>query len=329
MRKIALLISSVAAVMACAAFMAAPGAAELVNGHSAALAKADGLSTKIITVSSAAGRLQTMVDFAKPNLLRIDSPTQLVISDGTSVYTLLKSQNVYYKSPVNAESMAKVLGSDAMMPLRSFFNANALSGLSGLKVGTPINKKGVMLTPVTGNYGSGMKATIAIASTDGVARQIEIGKVTGTGETMIADFTELVLARPAASKFTFTPPAGAKEISEADLMSTKWFENYDEAMAEAKRTNRPILLDFYTDWCHYCHMLDEEVYTTEIFKNKARSFVLLKINPEKDPGKTYGFEVEGFPTILFLNTSGQKIHEVVGYMPADRFVGEMDKALGK
>ncbi|MBU4310721.1 thioredoxin family protein, partial [bacterium] len=41
----------------------------------------------------------------------------------------------------------------------------------------------------------------------------------------------------------------------------KWYENFDGGLAEAKRTGKPIMIDFYTDWCHWCDELDKKVYT--------------------------------------------------------------------
>ncbi len=321
-------IYTIGALVATAAVaFAIQSGATLLQGHSGALAKADGLSTRLVAVSAGGGRLQTTVDMAKPNFLRIDGPTTLTISDGKDLYTLYKGQNAFVKKAVSAEALAAAMSGDQFLALRPFFMANALNGMTSVKTAAAVNRKGMEMTPVSGNLG-GKRATLYISAADSIARQVELTE-TGDGKTesLIIDMLDMTLARPAASKFTFKAPAGSREMDEAEMTAVKWYYTMDEAKADAARTNRPIMMDLYTDWCHFCKKLDAEVFSTAEFKAKARSFVLLKINPEKDPGQNQGFEVEGFPTVIFMTKGGQEIHRSVGFRPTDLFLAEMDKAL--
>lgn len=66
--------------------------------------------------------------------------------------------------------------------------------------------------------------------------------------------------------------------------------------------------------------------------NLARQFIAVKINPEKSQDNEalrVRYDVSGFPTILFLDASGRKIHEIPGYAPPDVFAEEMRTALRK
>ncbi|MBL8060806.1 MAG: thioredoxin family protein [Chthonomonas sp.] len=319
----------VGAMVACAAAaFALQNGSSMISGHAKAVSNAEGLSTRIISVSVGGGRAQTSVDLGKPNLFRIDGPTSLKVSDGTNIFTYYKGQNVYTKEAMKADSLGRALEGDGFMALRPFFVANSLSGLTSIKTGTEVNRKGVILTPVSGNIG-GKKLTLYVGE-DGVARQAEVS-ASGDGKTesTIFDYTELKLGKVDASKFEFKAPAGSKEVDPGEFTASKWYTSLDEAKADAQRNNRPILVDMYTDWCHWCKVLDAEVFPTAEFKNKAKSFTLCKINPEKDPNKDYGFGVDGFPTTLFLNKNGQEIHRLVGFKPLDGYLGEMDTALGK
>jgi len=97
----------------------------------------------------------------------------------------------------------------------------------------------------------------------------------------------------------------------------------------AAAEGKPMMVDFYTDWCGWCKTLDEETYSDAKVIAKSKEFVCVKVDAEKDKGSAEKYDVTGFPTILFLDSSGTKIHETVGYAPADEFLGEMDTALGK
>jgi len=99
-----------------------------------------------------------------------------------------------------------------------------------------------------------------------------------------------------------------------------WIMNYDQAMQAAQKLNRPILVDFTgSDWCIWCKRLDGEVFSKKEFKQYAdKNLVLLKLDyPRSIPQSAevkktnrdlltkYG--VEGFPTIVLLNSKGVEI----------------------
>jgi protein disulfide-isomerase len=105
----------------------------------------------------------------------------------------------------------------------------------------------------------------------------------------------------------------------------EWLIKYDEAIAAAKKTGRPILANFTgSDWCGWCIKLKEEVFDTKEFKEwTAKNVVLLELDfPQKKPqdaaikaknqqlSEHYG--VQGFPTILILNAEGKQLGEL-GY----------------
>jgi thioredoxin-related protein len=106
-----------------------------------------------------------------------------------------------------------------------------------------------------------------------------------------------------------------------------WLIHYDEAIAEAKKTGRPILANFTgSDWCSWCIKLKEEVFQTTQFKEwAAKKVVLLELDfpqqTEQDPAlaaknqeilNKYG--VQGFPTVLIIDADGKQVGEL-GYQP--------------
>jgi protein disulfide-isomerase len=54
----------------------------------------------------------------------------------------------------------------------------------------------------------------------------------------------------------------------------------DAAFRQAKKLNRPLLIDFFGTWCPPCNQLDETVFSTPKFYKKSRSFVLLKVDAD-------------------------------------------------
>ena len=71
-----------------------------------------------------------------------------------------------------------------------------------------------------------------------------------------------------------------------------------------------VYVDFYTDWCTPCKMMVKDVYSdVEIGKLMNDNFVCYKINAERNNGPNLAFlyEVESYPTLLFLDLKGNVI----------------------
>jgi protein disulfide-isomerase len=119
-----------------------------------------------------------------------------------------------------------------------------------------------------------------------------------------------------------------------------WLNDYKRAQEEAKASHKLLLLNFTgSDWCGWCIKFDKEVLSQSPFKDYARSnLVLVELDfpraksqsPElrkqnRDLAQQY--EVVGFPTVVVLNSDGQKLWQYDGYFPggAEAFVAELQK----
>jgi thiol-disulfide isomerase/thioredoxin len=105
-----------------------------------------------------------------------------------------------------------------------------------------------------------------------------------------------------------------------------WAKSLNEAMAQAKKSNKLVMVDFYTDWCGWCKELDKKTYSDARVGKAATQLVSVKVNAEKegvDAAKKY--KVNGFPTILFLAPNGDVAGRIGGYMPPEPFMAEMNK----
>jgi thiol:disulfide interchange protein DsbD len=117
-----------------------------------------------------------------------------------------------------------------------------------------------------------------------------------------------------------------KERSESPT-ELVWLESYPEALELAQQEGKPIMIDFYADWCGWCKRLDSDTYVHESVVAAAEDFVSLKIDADIQRDLSGKFKVVGLPTILFVNAEGEEIHRVVGYRPPDKFVTELETAM--
>jgi thiol-disulfide isomerase/thioredoxin len=104
-----------------------------------------------------------------------------------------------------------------------------------------------------------------------------------------------------------------------------WLSSYDEAMAAAERTGRPVLTIFTgSDWCPHCRTLEHNVLQTDTFLDWARDRVVLLmidlpqqgISTEERRARSkvcirYGVRV--FPSALVIAPDGSKIALQTGY----------------
>ena len=126
-------------------------------------------------------------------------------------------------------------------------------------------------------------------------------------------------------------PATAPAAEPARAGAPGWLA-WDQGMAEASATNRPILVDVYTDWCGWCKRMDRDVYAREDVRGYLkRYFIAVRLNAESPDEVRWGdrtltsralaqqLRVSGYPTTIFLRSNGEHIANVPGYIPADRF----------
>lgn len=112
----------------------------------------------------------------------------------------------------------------------------------------------------------------------------------------------------------------------------KW-RTFDAGLAEAKKTNKKIMLDVYTDWCGWCKKLDKDVYANDKVSNYLnKAYIPIKINGEGTTKLTYkdqktnevglaqAFGIRSYPTIIFLDSHGEPINSLGGFVDADRFL---------
>ncbi|MGE4371068.1 MAG: protein-disulfide reductase DsbD, partial [Burkholderiaceae bacterium] len=100
-------------------------------------------------------------------------------------------------------------------------------------------------------------------------------------------------------------------------------------------TNRPVLLDFYADWCVSCIEMEKFTFSDPVVARKMANMVLVQAdvtrNTDNDRALLKRFNLFGPPGILFFNAQGRELSEprVVGFMNADDFSGVLDTVLAQ
>ncbi|MEY6431459.1 protein-disulfide reductase DsbD [Thioalkalicoccus limnaeus] len=121
--------------------------------------------------------------------------------------------------------------------------------------------------------------------------------------------------------------------TQAQFRAIKTVEDLDQALADARVAGRPVMLDFYADWCVECRRMERTTFSDpEVIAELAR-FVLLKAditaNDAEDQALLQGrFGLPGPPAIIFWGADGaeRRGYRIVGYLAPGPFADHLRKA---
>ncbi len=115
-----------------------------------------------------------------------------------------------------------------------------------------------------------------------------------------------------------------------------WKDYSDQLLQQARVENRPVILDFYADWCAPCRRLENETFHNPEVVELSREFITIKVDLTRGGVPLHEYLVEkyrvsGVPTVIFLAPDGSEMEElrVIDFMPPDRFIGLMQTAIQK
>ncbi|MEO6283528.1 MAG: thioredoxin fold domain-containing protein [Dyadobacter sp.] len=119
----------------------------------------------------------------------------------------------------------------------------------------------------------------------------------------------------------FTFLAGqAQEKQGIDFQDISW----KEVRQKASRENKYVFLYAYTKSCRFCRQMEKETFPKpEVIDYYNSGFVSYKINIEDGAGgqalsEQYG--IVGFPTYMYFDNAGKRVHQSSGMKPADGFI---------
>ncbi len=115
--------------------------------------------------------------------------------------------------------------------------------------------------------------------------------------------------------------------------SLTWETDWNNTLKQAAQAQRPVFMDFYTDWCPPCKKLAAVTFPDPrmIDYFKKENYLLIKVNPEKDRAAEEKFKVYSYPTLIVFNPQGVEIDRVLGFRTAEELIEvleEVKKGIG-
>ena len=100
----------------------------------------------------------------------------------------------------------------------------------------------------------------------------------------------------------------------SNVSGINWNENFQSAISESEKTNKPMFVYFEASWCPYCKQLESETFTNQDVQNKiAENYIPVKVDGNSNPELCSRYNVFGFPTIVIIDSNGEKLDVIKGF----------------
>ena len=159
----------------------------------------------------------------------------------------------------------------------------------------------------------------------------------GIGIVMLLTGAALLIGALAGSRDPLQPLAGLRGQTLAAQEQKLPFEpvrSLAELDARLAAVDRPVMLDFYADWCVSCKEMERYTFADPAVRAKMAGFTLLKAdvtaNTPEDKALLARFGLYGPPGIIFFAPGGKEIVglRVVGFQEANVFIKQLARAGG-
>jgi len=102
----------------------------------------------------------------------------------------------------------------------------------------------------------------------------------------------------------------------------RWERKFEDALKKARAARKPVMIDFWAEWCGWCHRLDKTTYVDPAVLKLAEDFVAVKVNTEGEPrdvAVAIRYDVSSLPTIMVVSPQGRPIARVNGFVGPGQF----------
>ncbi|AIL71914.1 thiol:disulfide interchange protein [Vibrio vulnificus] len=163
-----------------------------------------------------------------------------------------------------------------------------------------------------------------------VKNSLEFGGWKQSAVGIIAVLGLFASAQPALN-YWFADSTQQAQTSEVSFIKIRNVEELQQQLALAKQAKKPVMLDFYADWCVACKEFEKYTFHDPAVAAQLKQFVLLQAdvtrNQAQDIELLQAQQVLGLPTIDFWDAQGNPVlnARLTGFMQAAPFLEHIQR----
>lgn len=115
------------------------------------------------------------------------------------------------------------------------------------------------------------------------------------------------------------PNAATKITQEKDKHG--FYSDFEQGLKVAQKNKQNVFVEFGARWCPPCLRLESEIFNKPDFKKMTKAFVKIKVDVDKFQNSILlkKYNIEAFPTLVFMTPEGQEITRFLDYQPMSYF----------
>jgi thiol:disulfide interchange protein len=116
----------------------------------------------------------------------------------------------------------------------------------------------------------------------------------------------------------------APQLAGAEMVARQG--EYQAALDESRRAGKPVVLDFYADWCGPCQWMKANTWGEPRVKQAMRNYVFVSVNVDQNQELARLYSVSSIPRVVVISPEGKILASQVGAMPPDRLLSWLPDA---
>jgi len=113
--------------------------------------------------------------------------------------------------------------------------------------------------------------------------------------------------------------AASKKVLPVSSGEGLWIFSEEEGFRKAAAEGKPVLIDFFAEWCAACHELDEKTWADTSVRAELNRYVAVKLDVTKNTTQNKNirdkYRVIGLPTVILFDSSGNERYRFEGFKP--------------
>jgi len=131
----------------------------------------------------------------------------------------------------------------------------------------------------------------------------------------------------------FIQPAIADTVTTHGAVVVNWETDFPAALERARAEGKPVLVNFYADWCVYCIQMERDTFPDPAVRDAMGRLVLLQAdvtdNDDADQALQKHIGIPAPPAMIFWGADGKELRHLrlLGFMGPEEFAPHVREAL--